>query len=355
VQYLADLDKSQQQTQRARSFRIGKELYEQKFALEIQSASNAEQTYRKALASRDEVLARMDQLADQLWPKTMGDTPRPQDRYKKIGAVIAKLSEHHVARDQFFAEIKRQIPLLQDYVTKNNLISLDASKPLVVRETPAYQRGVAGASIDAPGPYRPKDRTWYNVTPMDGLTAEQAESSLREYNDWMLQILNIHEAIPGHYAQLAAANRSPSLVKSLFGNGAMVEGWAVYGERMMLESGYGDNAPEMWLMWYKWNLRSVTNTILDYSVHVLDMSQDQAIDLLVRQAFQTPQEAAEKWRRVQLSSVQLTSYFSGYSDIMELRDKRKQELGDKFNLKQFHDQLLSYGNAPVKMIGQLMQ
>jgi uncharacterized protein (DUF885 family) len=354
VDFLTDMDKSQQQMQRARSFRIGKDLYEQKFALEIQSASSAEQTYRKALAARDELLARMDGLADQLWTKTMGTAAKPQDRFRKIGMVINKLSEHHVAREDFFAEIKRQIPLLQDYVTKNNLLGLDPNKPLVVRETPAYKRGVAGASIDAPGPYRPKDRTWYNVTPMDGLTAEQAESSLREYNDWMLQILNIHEAIPGHYAQLAYANRSPSLVKSLFGNGAMVEGWAVYGERMMLESGYGDNAPEMWLMWCKWNLRTVSNTILDYSVHVLGMTEDQAIDLLVRQAFQTPQEATEKWRRVQLSSVQLTSYFSGYSDIMELRDKRKQELGERFNLRQFNEQFLSYGNAPVKMIGELM-
>jgi uncharacterized protein (DUF885 family) len=355
VDFLADMDKSQQQMGRGRSFRIGKELYEQKFALEIQSASSAEQTYRKAQAARDDILTHMDALADQLWTKTMGGAARPQDRFRKIGMVIARLSEHHVARENFFPEIKRQIPLLQDYVIKNNLISLDPGKPLEVRETPAYMRGVAGASIDAPGPYRPKDRTWYNVTPLDGLTAAQAESSLREYNDWMLQILNIHEAIPGHYAQLAYANRSPSLVKSLFGNGAMVEGWAVYGERMMLESGYGDNAPEMWLMWYKWNLRSVTNTILDYSVHVLGMTEDQALDLLVRQAFQAPQEAAEKWRRVQLSSVQLTSYFSGYSDIMELRDKRKQELGERFNLKQFHDQFLGYGNAPVKMIGELMQ
>jgi uncharacterized protein (DUF885 family) len=355
VDYLVEMDKSQRQAQRARSFRIGKDLYEQKFALEIQSASSAEATYRKALAARDELLARMDTLSDQLWTKTMGGAAKPQDRFRKIGMVIDRLSAHHVARENFFPEIRRQIPMLQDYVIKNNLLSIDASKPLVVRETPAYMRGVAGASIDAPGPYRPKDRTYYNVTPMDGLSAAQAESSLREYNDWMLQILNIHEAIPGHYAQLAYANRSPSLVKSLFGNGAMVEGWAVYGERMMLESGYGDNAPEMWLMWSKWNLRSVTNTILDYSVHVLGMTQDQALDLLVRQAFQTPQEAAEKWRRVQLSSVQLTSYFSGYSEIVELRERRRQELGERFNLKQFHDQFLSYGNAPVKMIAELMQ
>jgi uncharacterized protein (DUF885 family) len=356
VDFLTDLDKSQMQTHRARSFRIGKDLYEQKFAFEIQSSNTGEQTYRKALAARDELLTRMDALSDQLWDKTIGaGTAKPADRYKKIGMVIDKLSLQHTTPANFLPEIRRQIPQLQDWVIKNNLVTIDPSKPLVVRETPLYQRGVAGASIDAPGPYRPKDKTYYNVTPLDGLTPEQAESSLREYNNWMLQILNIHEAIPGHYTQLMNANRSPSLVKTLFGNGAMVEGWAVYGERMMLDSGYGDNAPELWLMWCKWNLRSVSNTILDYSVHVLGMTRDQAMDLLVRQAFQTPQEAAEKWRRAQLSSVQLTSYFSGYSDIMELRERRKQQLGDRFDLKQFHDQFLSYGNAPVKIIGELMR
>jgi uncharacterized protein (DUF885 family) len=355
VDFLYGLDKSQEQMQRARSFRIGKSLYEQKFAFEIQSAGTAEQTYRKALAARDELLTRMDALSDQLWPQTMGNAAKPNDRFQKIGMVIDKLSLQHVAPADFLPEIRRQIPQLQDYVIKNNLVMIDPSKPIVVRETPLYQRGVAGASIDAPGPYRPKDKTYYNVTPLDGLTPGQAESSLREYNNWMLQILNIHEAIPGHYTQLMNANRSASLVKSLFGNGAMIEGWAVYGERMMLESGYGNNAPELWLMWCKWNLRSVSNTILDYSVHVLGMTREQALDLLVRQAFQTPQEAVEKWRRVQLSSVQLTSYFSGYSDIMELRERRKQQQGERFNLKEFHDQFLGYGNAPVRVIGQLMQ
>lgn len=355
VDFLNGVEQRQAANGKARPFRAGKALYEQKFALDIQSSSSAEETFRKALVTREELLSNMDRISDELWPRYMAGVAKPQDRFQKIGMMIDKLSSRHVARENFFAEIRRQIPLLQDWVIKHDLLTLDPSKPLEVRETPMYQRGVAGASIDAPGPYRSKDKTYYNVTPMDNLTPEQAESSLREYNEWILQILNIHEAIPGHYAQLVHANRSPSLIKSLFGNGAMVEGWAVYGERMMLESGYGDNAPEMWLMYSKWNLRSVTNTILDYSVHVNGMGQEAAIDLLTRQAFQTRQEADEKWRRVTLTSVQLTSYFSGYHQIMELRERRKQQLGERFKLKEFHDQFLSYGNAPVKMISELMQ
>jgi uncharacterized protein (DUF885 family) len=352
--WLGELDKSLA-VSGARSFRIGKELYEAKFGYDIQSGSNAEQTYQKALAAREQLLSNMDRISDDLWPKYLADKAKPSDRFAKIGMMIDTLSSRHVAREEFFPEIRRQIPVLQDWVVKNDLLTLDPNKPLVVRETPAYQRGVAGASIEAPGPYRPQDRTYYNVTPLDDAAPEQAESTLREYNHWILQILNMHEAIPGHYAQLVYANKSPSIVKSIFGNGAMVEGWAVYSERMMLESGYGNNEPEMWLMYSKWNLRSVTNTILDYSVHVQGMTEPEAIDLLTRQAFQTAAEAKEKWRRAQLTSVQLTSYFSGYSEIMELREQRRAALGSKFSLKDFHEDFLSYGSAPVRVIKELMQ
>lgn len=338
-----------------RSFRLGKDLYEQKFAQEIQSSLSAEQLYQQALQAKDTMLVKMDGLADELWPKYMAGQTKPSERSAKIGQLIAKMSENHVAREQFVPEVRRQIPQLMDWVVDHKLLAMDKSKPLEVRETPLYQRGVAGAGVEAPGPFRPKDRTYYNVTPLDDYTPEQAESELREYNHWILQILNIHEAIPGHYTQLVYANRSPSLVKTLFGNGAMIEGWAVYGERMMMESGYGGNTPEMWLMYSKWNLRAICNTILDYRVHVLGLEEKDAMAFLTKEAFQTESEARGKWKRVQLTSVQLTSYYSGYAEIMALREERKKALGDKFDLKNFHETLLGFGSAPVRMIRELMQ
>ncbi|MDR7296955.1 uncharacterized protein (DUF885 family) [Pelomonas aquatica] len=334
-----------------RPWRLGAALYEPKFAHDIQSAASGRETYELALKRREEVLDSMQAQAVALWPSVIGPEAPPADRFALIGRVIGKLSERHVARERFVDEIRAQIPQLEAWVRDKDLLTQDASKPLTVRETPVYQRGVAGASIEAPGPYRPQDRTFYNVTPLDDLSPEQAESTLREYNHWILQILNIHEAIPGHYTQLVYANRAPSKVKALFGSGSMVEGWAVYGERVMIESGY-EASPEMTLMYGKWHLRSVTNTILDYSVHVLGMDEKAALDLLVRQAFQTEREAQEKWRRVQLTSVQLTSYFSGYSEIFALREQLKSRPG--FSLKAFHEQFLSYGSAPVRLIAAEM-
>src|ERR1035437_4253289 len=156
--------------------------------------------------------------------------------------------------------------------------------------------GFSVASINAPGPYDKTANTYYNVGSLKNFTPEKAESFLREYNKYTIQIINIHEAIPGHYTQLVYSNQSPSLIKSLFGNGAMVEGWAVYCERMMLEEGYGENSPELWLMYYKWHLRSVCNTILDYGLQVKNISEKDAMDLLVNEGFQQQAEATGKMR-----------------------------------------------------------
>ena len=339
-----------------RSFRIGAELYEQKLAYDIQAGMTARALYDRALVEKDALHARMDTMAVQLWPKYFPDIAMPGDRLERIGRLIDHLSARHVAREDFFQEIRQQIPRLAAFVDEHRLVSQDPDKPLVVRETPPYMRGSgAGASVSAPGPFNPGAETYYNVTPLDRFTPEQAESYLREYNHWMLQILNIHEGIPGHYTQLLHANRSPSLIKSLFGNGAMTEGWALYAERMMLEEGYGNQEPELWLMHGKWNLRVVCNAILDYAVHTMGMSRDETLDLLRREAFQEETEATEKWRRATLTQVQLASYFAGYAAIYDFREERKAALGDRFDLRAFHDEFLSHGSAPVRIIRELMR
>ncbi len=388
IAWLKAVDARQDRDGSARSFRLGEALYERKFAYDIQSGSTAKALYERALAEKERLHARMGQLAEQLWPKYFADTPVPADRVQKIAQLIAKLSEQHTTREGFVDEVKRQIPLLEAFVREKDLLVQDASRPLQVRETPVYQRGFSIASINAPGPYDATANTYYNVSPLDDYTPEQAESFLREYNRWQLQVLNIHEAVPGHYVQLVYANKSPSRIKTLFGNGAMVEGWAVYAEKMMLEAGWGapsrpqeqrestvmlgaadpsppapislrENTvsatePEMELIHGKWLLRVTTNTILDYGIHVLGWSEQQVLDLIRDEAFQSETEARGKWRRATLSQVQLTSYFAGYSAIYDYRERLKKQLGDRFSLKQFHQHFLGYGSAPVAVIESLM-
>jgi uncharacterized protein (DUF885 family) len=337
-----------------RPFNIGKDLYFKKFEMDIQSKFTANEIYKRALLRKKELHLKMYDAAMALWPKYLEKVKTPTDSLTVIRLMIDKLSINHTHRDSFQSEIEKQIPKLIEFIKQKDLIYIDPSKPLVVRKEPAYMQGVAGASISSPGPYDKNGNTYYNVGTLANYSAAEAESYLKEYNDYILQILNIHEAIPGHYTQLVYSNNSPSLIKSLFGNGAMIEGWAVYTELMMLENNYGNNTPEMWLMYYKWHLRSVCNTILDYSIHVNNMSEKEALNLLMNEAFQQEAEARGKYKRVSLTQVQLCSYFTGFTEIFDLRESLKKKQGKTFNLKQFHEQFLSYGSAPVKYISEAM-
>src|SRR5262249_42987476 len=199
----------------ARSFRIGKALYEQKFAFEIQSSFTAEEIYRRSIADKNAMHDAMEKLARQLWPKYMGSAPMPADRLVMIRAVLDEMAKHHVKREDFVELIRTEMPKLEAFVREKDLLDQDSTRPLVVRETPMYMRGGGAlASVSSPGPFDATANTYYNATPLDAFSAEAAESYLREYNDWTIQILNIHEGIPGHYTQLMHANKSPSVVKA---------------------------------------------------------------------------------------------------------------------------------------------
>ena len=121
----------------------------------------------------------------------------------------------------------------------------------------------------------------------------------------------------------------------------------------MLENGY-KNSPEMSLMYYKWNLRVTLNAILDYQVHAMGISEKHAMEMLRREGFQEEAEAQGKWTRAKLSQVQLSSYFTGFTEIYDLREELKNKQGKNFDLKKFHEKFLSYGNAPVKYIREMM-
>ena len=337
-----------------RSFRIGSELYAQKFRLDLQIESSPMELYKKALVAKKEIHSKMFEMAMALYPKYYKTALPPKDRKKVIANVLRKVSEKHGGVGDFVDKIRQQIPELVEFVKKKNLLTLDPEKPLHVRETPLYQRGFAGASIDSPGPFDKDRETYYNVTPPDSMNLQDQKSYLREYNDYTLQILNIHEAIPGHYVQQIYSNRSSSLARSVFSSNTTVEGWAVYAERMMLEQGYGGQSQQLWLMYYKWFLRVVTNTIIDYEIHNKALNKKQAFKLMMEDAFQERAEAEGKWNRAKLSQVQLASYFAGFTEIYELRDRIKVSKAQDFNLKEFHETFLSFGSAPPREIKRIM-
>jgi uncharacterized protein (DUF885 family) len=196
---------------------------------------------------------------------------------------------------------------------------------------------------------------FYAVSPLPAdWTEEQIQSFLREYNIYSIQDLTIHEGVPGHYLQLALSNRYPSTLRAVLGSGPFIEGWGVYAEQMMISEGYLDHDPLMKLINLKWYLRGITNAIIDSAIHVDGMTRDAAMDLMVEGGFQEEREAALKWVRAQLSSAQLSTYFVGYQEHIEMRAAVEEAWGDEFTLRRYHDQALSYGSPPVKYVRALM-
>src|SRR5207237_8168875 len=159
------------------------------------------------------------------------------------------------------------------FIKQHNLVTV-ADVALDVIAMPEFKRGVAIAYCDAPGPLEKNGKTFFAVapTPKDW-SNERKESFYREYNNYMIRDLTVHEAMPGHFVQLAHANefRAPTLVRAVFQSGTFIEGWAVYCEQMMAEQGYG--GPEVKMQQLKMRLRAIANAILDQSIHAGNMSE----------------------------------------------------------------------------------
>ncbi len=228
-------------------------------------------------------------------------------------------------------------------------------EPIEIIVMPEFQRGVAVAYLDPPGPLDKGQKTFYSVSPLpEDWTDEQVESFLREYNLYSIQNLTIHEGVPGHYLQLSLSNRYPSTLRAVLSSGPFVEGWAVYAEKVMVDEGYLDRDPLMRLIQLKWYLRAVTNAIIDSAIHVDGMPREAALKLMIEGGFQEEREAAGKWVRAQLTSTQLSTYFVGFQEHVAMRKAAEQAWGETFTLRRYHDAALSFGSPLVKFIQALM-
>jgi uncharacterized protein (DUF885 family) len=188
--------------------------------------------------------------------------------------------------------------------------------------------------------------------------AARAEAKLREYNRYKMLGLTIHEALPGHLVQGEYANRvTPDwrrLLRAVYGNGAYVEGWAVYAEHMMEQQGMnGGDSAKARLTALKGMLRIYSNVIIDAGLHTTNMPVDSVVPFLVREAFQEEPEATAKLQRAQLDYVQLNLYPVGLHDWWALRREAERREGKAFNLCRYHDTVLSYGPLPVPTVRHL--
>ena len=340
-------------------FRIGAEFYDRKLAFALNSSLTRKEIRRLAEQEYELVRNEMYVIAKQVYAGLHPYTAfpdSPDEAYKQaiIRAALELAYQKLPPRDEIVETAKRNLQQAGDFVVEKNLVTMP-EEPVEIIVMPEFQRGIALAYLSPPGPLDKEQKAFYAVAPLPAdWTEQQVQSFLREYNLYSIQNLTIHEAVPGHYLQLALSNRHPSALRSALWSGPFVEGWAVYAERVMVDEGYLDHDPLMRLINRKWYLRAITNAIIDAAIHVDGMTQSEAMKLMIEGGFQEEREAAGKWVRAQLSSAQLSTYFVGYQEHKALRASVEKAWAGEFTLRRYHDQALSYGSPPTRFVRALM-
>ncbi len=334
-------------SQHPRSWQLGAQLYREKCGYELALGHGPERLLDWAEADLKATRDQMTQLA----------APR------SVQEALDRIARRHATPDRYLAQARLALQQATDFVRATGLVTLPAVSRLEVIETPEFMRGIYSVGGFDPAPaLEPQLGAYYWVTPIPAdWPRERVESKLREYNYFGLQHLTIHEAMPGHWVQADYANRiQPAqrrVLRALYANAATVEGWAVYAQQMMVDQGYldgdSDNALRMTLL--KQRLRSITNTILDIRLHTMDMTDQQAMDLMTHGAFQETQEAAAKLLRAKLSTCQLTSYYAGLRGWLEIRDSYRQTHAGDYSLSGFNERALGEGAVPLPALARLLQ
>jgi uncharacterized protein (DUF885 family) len=349
-----------------RTWRLGKEWYAPKFHYVMETSVEPEQLLAEAEAELKKVRAEMLQLAlplyKQMYPgqDDYSSLPAQERENKIIGAVLNKISDEHPQRDQLIDAVKADLEGIKQFIREKKIVALGNRDNLKVIPTPEFERGIYSvAGFHSAPPLEPNAEAQYWVTPIDPKMPEaKAESKLREYNNYTLKWLTIHEALPGHYVQFEHANdvEPPTrrVLRNLFGNGAYVEGWAEYIADVMTDEGYLDYSPKFRLVRKKVWLRGIANTILDIRLQTMNMTEQEALDLMINDTFQTQAEAEGKIVRAKLSSTQLPTYFAGTRQWWTLRKKYQAAKGSSFTLEEFHNRALDQGPLPIEYLEKII-
>ncbi len=334
-------------------FRLGPKLYDRKMKFALQSDMTRAELKAKAQAAFAEARSQMEEVARSFPDCATGS------QQAVIECALDKTYASRAPRDGLEDAARETLATATEFTRRQGFVGMP-SGPVKIITMPKFQQGAAVAYDDPPGALERDQPNFFAISPIpEDWSDEQADSFLREYNTYMLHELSIHEGVPGHYLQLDHASRTPDLLRGVLWSSPFAEGWAVYSERLMAEHGYlgGRNTVEgrlFELTMLKMRLRSIVNTLLDIGIQTEGMTREEAMKLMMEGAFQQEREAAGKWVRAQLSSVQLLSYFTGYEEHLALRREAEKRWGADFDERKYHDALLSFGTPPVKYARALL-
>lgn len=348
-------------------WRLGQQNYTLKFRYALESGIEADTALQMAETQLAKVRAHMLELAlplhHQLIPghgdhnEISGDARQNQ----VIGEVLAQIAKRHSTPESYMQDARQDLDEARAFVQEKHLLTLPTRANLQVIPTPEFMRGVYSVGgFNAAPALEPQLGAFYWVTPIPpDWPAERTESKLREYNFYKLKLLTIHEAMPGHYVQMEFANdvqpQTRRVLRSVYGNGPYIEGWGQYSTQAMLDEGFLNHSPELALTFAKEELRVIGNLILDVRLQMLNMTEEEAMELMQQKTFQEKEEASGKLQRAQLSSCQLPMYFLGWRGWLRVRDGYKQAKGASYGLAAFHDAALKEGSVPLPVLERLLK
>ncbi|HUS37772.1 MAG TPA: DUF885 domain-containing protein [Verrucomicrobiae bacterium] len=340
-------------------WRIGKRKFGKKLEMVLDAGMSAEEVLadaeREFVRVENEMYVVSRQLWSQYFPKQAAPPDDADGRRHTITTVIEAVNKEHGEPDKLISDARTGVDRIKEFIRANNILTLPEPDRCQVIEMPEFKRGNSIAYLENAPPLDAKAATLYAISPPPSDWPDaRKQTFLEEYNQHMLQILTIHEAYPGHFVQLEYANRNPSLIRRINGSGVYIEGWAVYTEQMMLDQGYGERDLRLRLMQLKFYLRAVGNAILDNKMHCANMSDEEALDFLMRRVFQSEAEARLKVIRSKQSSTQLSTYFVGRMAHYRVRQQVERALGEKFDLAKYHEAVLNLGSVPVKYLPELV-
>jgi hypothetical protein len=281
------------------------------------------------------------------------ETAKRIDPAKTPAEVMRSVSQSHPTAEDLIPSVARSLEAARRFLVEKGFVTVPSEVRPRVEETPPYARSGTFASMDTPGPYETKaTEAFYYVTPVEADWDEaRREAHLRLFNPYVVAMINVHEAYPGHYLQFLYAPRLPTRTRKLLYANTNVEGWAHYGEQMMVDEGFGEGDPRIRLAQLQEALLRDCRYVVGIKLHTRGMTVEEGAKVFVERGFQEPANGYEEARRGAYDPTYLY-YTLGKLEIQELRDEYRSKTGA--TLRQFHDAFVAQGGIPIPLVRRLL-
>jgi hypothetical protein len=263
-----------------------------------------------------------------------------------IQGVLDKLKVDHVSKDEYVGRVSQAAANIKSFIQQTKLLDLPEENLQIV-PMPAYMyRGLwfqltGPGAFESSGPYT----LYAQAVPADW-PPDRTTSFLEEHNNFYMDFMTVQKVFPGSFVPTYFTRKDPSVIKKMAGNQALVSGWPVYVEGMLVLGGYSNYDLRMRLHQLKLLLKTVIDFQMDMNIHQGTYTKEKVVDYMMRYGFMTQTEAEGRWNQIVLHPGEASAAYIGYQEILELEKDYRKLKGDAFNQKEFLQKILNFGSVP---------